>query len=253
MALDVLNQIGDMANVVTYNSVLHALSKGGACDEAVELLNRMKTEGRVDVRCGRLWHTEANSMPLSCSDRGERYVNTLSYQPFHSACAMATLHSVELCVDLSVASCSSEPSLLLLLHLAIMARGVVHGFCVRTSLCTTRQANTRLHTSAAKASSGSLQQAAARYIPSLATVLLSHLPALASLSCPFKADVISYTTVIGGLGKTGEWRKALRLFDVMQSAGIEPNGYTYGAAIAACAQVSTKRGNCRVSWGGCYY
>lgn len=58
----------------------------------------------------------------------------------------------------------------------------------------------------------------------------------------FKADVISYTTVIGGLGKAGEWRKALRLFDVMPSAGVEPNGYTYGAAIAACAQVSTARG-----------
>lgn len=52
MALDVLNQIRDMANVITYNSVLHALCMGGACDQAVELLNRMKTEGRVDVREG---------------------------------------------------------------------------------------------------------------------------------------------------------------------------------------------------------
>lgn len=63
----------------------------------------------------------------------------------------------------------------------------------------------------------------------------------------FKADVISYTTVIGGLGKAGEWRKALRLFDVMPSAGVEPNGYTYGAAIAACAQVSTARGGSATS------
>ena len=62
----------------------------------------------------------------------------------------------------------------------------------------------------------------------------------------FQADVISYTTVIGGLGKAGEWRKALKLFDVMPSAGVEPNGYTYGAAIAACAQVNTTRSQRRL-------
>lgn len=62
MALDVLNEIGVMANVITYNSVLHALSMGGACDQAVELLNRMKTEGRVDVRCGHFCDIQQQSM-----------------------------------------------------------------------------------------------------------------------------------------------------------------------------------------------
>lgn len=62
MALDVLNEIGDMANVITYNSVLHALSMGGACDQAVELLNRMKTEGRVHVRCGHFCDIQQQSI-----------------------------------------------------------------------------------------------------------------------------------------------------------------------------------------------
>ena len=65
MALDVLNEIGGMANVITYNSVLHALSMGGACDQAVELLNRMKTESKVDVRCAHLWHVLFNFLNTS--------------------------------------------------------------------------------------------------------------------------------------------------------------------------------------------
>lgn len=65
-------------------------------------------------------------------------------------------------------------------------------------------------------------------------IFLSHC-ALAFLCV--KPDVVSYTTVMRGLGRAGEWTRVLEILRTLISLGIEPNGYTYGAAIDACAKV----------------
>lgn len=56
-------------------------------------------------------------------------------------------------------------------------------------------------------------------------------------SCSSKPDVVSFTTVIGGLSCTGDWRQALEVLNSMSPMDIKPNVQTYGAAILACARV----------------
>lgn len=48
-ALDVLDDIGDTADIVTYNAVLHALSLAGKSQQAVALLKRLQESKTVQV------------------------------------------------------------------------------------------------------------------------------------------------------------------------------------------------------------
>lgn len=50
LALKVLDEIGDVADIITYNSALHALSKSGQWEQAVALLHRMEAVGGATVR-----------------------------------------------------------------------------------------------------------------------------------------------------------------------------------------------------------
>lgn len=53
LALKVLDEIGDLADIITYNSALHALSKAGQWEQAVALLHRMEAVGGAAVRACR--------------------------------------------------------------------------------------------------------------------------------------------------------------------------------------------------------
>lgn len=76
--------------------------------------------------------------------------------------------------------------------------------------------------------------------------LTQHRSPAASASCLIapvyvKLDVVSYTTLMGAFARSGEWKRALELLTIMPSEGVDPNRYTYGAAITACAQVTRVR------------
>ncbi|XP_020213202.1 pentatricopeptide repeat-containing protein At2g20540 [Cajanus cajan] len=48
-------------------------------------------------------------------------------------------------------------------------------------------------------------------------------------------DVISWSTMIGGLASHGKGYAAIRVFEDMQKAGIAPNGVTFVGVLSACA------------------
>jgi pentatricopeptide repeat domain-containing protein 1 len=60
--------------------------------------------------------------------------------------------------------------------------------------------------------------------------LLAELEKHASL----RPDVVSYSSAIAAIAPTGEWREACRLLDRMRAANVPPNEFSYGAAISAC-------------------
>lgn len=49
MALEMLDEMGEPASGITYNIVLSALSKAGEGQQALTLLDRMNTDGRMKV------------------------------------------------------------------------------------------------------------------------------------------------------------------------------------------------------------
>ncbi|XP_048333027.2 pentatricopeptide repeat-containing protein At2g20540 isoform X2 [Ziziphus jujuba] len=59
-------------------------------------------------------------------------------------------------------------------------------------------------------------------------------PALQLFNQMLERDVISWSTVIGGLANHGKAREAIGLFQDMQRAGIEPNGITFLGLLSAC-------------------
>ncbi|MED6169405.1 hypothetical protein PIB30_021043, partial [Stylosanthes scabra] len=48
-------------------------------------------------------------------------------------------------------------------------------------------------------------------------------------------DVFSWTTIVTGLSQSGHMDDAILLFCKMQSAGVEPNSFTFGGLLSACA------------------
>lgn len=60
-------------------------------------------------------------------------------------------------------------------------------------------------------------------------------PALQVFNQMLERDVISWSTMIGGLANHGKAREAIELFQDMQRAGIEPNGITFLGLLAACS------------------
>ncbi|KAK8935594.1 Pentatricopeptide repeat-containing protein [Platanthera zijinensis] len=54
-------------------------------------------------------------------------------------------------------------------------------------------------------------------------------------------NVISWTSMIAGLAKHGDARRALQLFNEMLSAGLRPNEITYLAVLSACSHVGLVR------------
>ena len=48
-------------------------------------------------------------------------------------------------------------------------------------------------------------------------------------------DVISWSTMIGGLANHGKGYAAIRVFEDMQKAGVTPNGVTFVGVLSACA------------------
>ncbi|CAJ1973842.1 unnamed protein product [Sphenostylis stenocarpa] len=48
-------------------------------------------------------------------------------------------------------------------------------------------------------------------------------------------DVISWSTMIGGLANHGKAYEAIRMFEDMQNAGVAPNGVTFVGVLSACA------------------
>jgi pentatricopeptide repeat domain-containing protein 1 len=46
-------------------------------------------------------------------------------------------------------------------------------------------------------------------------------------------DVFHFSGAISACKKGGKWKKALELLEEMQAKGVEPNVYTYSAAISA--------------------
>ena len=49
-------------------------------------------------------------------------------------------------------------------------------------------------------------------------------------------NVVTYTTVMGVLHRSGQWQMAMRIFKKMEGAGIQADVKAYNAAIAACAK-----------------
>ena len=49
-------------------------------------------------------------------------------------------------------------------------------------------------------------------------------------------NVVTYTTVMGVLHRSGQWQMAMRIFRKMEGAGIQADVKAYNAAIAACAK-----------------
>ena len=49
--------------------------------------------------------------------------------------------------------------------------------------------------------------------------------------------VKDYTVLITYAGRVREWRKAMALLEQMKLNGLQPNLFTYTAAISACAKV----------------
>jgi pentatricopeptide repeat protein len=68
--------------------------------------------------------------------------------------------------------------------------------------------------------------------------LLQRLPAIGP---SLKPDVVTYTTVIGGLLDAGQRDAARSLIDVMQNEGIEPNLHTYSLLIADLARTGQRQ------------
>ncbi|MED6208239.1 hypothetical protein PIB30_043210 [Stylosanthes scabra] len=48
-------------------------------------------------------------------------------------------------------------------------------------------------------------------------------------------DAFSWTTIVTGLSQSGHMDDAILLFCKMQSAGVEPNSFTFGGLLSACA------------------
>ena len=67
---------------------------------------------------------------------------------------------------------------------------------------------------------------AARDSDEVKSLLLEHPP----------ENVKDYTMGISAYARLKDWRKALSLLEDMRPAGIEPNEYSYSAAISACAK-----------------
>ena len=51
-------------------------------------------------------------------------------------------------------------------------------------------------------------------------------------------DVYSYSAAISACEKVGDWPRALALLDAMQARGLEPNVVSFNAAILACAHAA---------------
>ena len=49
-------------------------------------------------------------------------------------------------------------------------------------------------------------------------------------------NVVTYTTVMGVLHRSGQWQMAMHIFKKMEGAGIQADVKAYNAAIAACAK-----------------
>lgn len=60
-------------------------------------------------------------------------------------------------------------------------------------------------------------------------------PALQLFNHMLERDVISWSTMIGGLAYHGKARKAIELFRDMEKAKVEPNGITFLGLLSACA------------------
>ncbi|KAF3456707.1 hypothetical protein FNV43_RR01361 [Rhamnella rubrinervis] len=59
-------------------------------------------------------------------------------------------------------------------------------------------------------------------------------PALQLFNQMLERDVISWSTMIGGLANHGRAHEAIELFRVMHRSGIEPNGITFLGLLSAC-------------------
>ena len=49
-------------------------------------------------------------------------------------------------------------------------------------------------------------------------------------------NVVTYTTIMGVLHRSGQWQMAMHIFRKMEGAGIQADVKAYNAAIAACAK-----------------
>mmetsp|Transcript_10079 Transcript_10079/g.28942 ORF Transcript_10079/g.28942 Transcript_10079/m.28942 type:complete len:760 (+) Transcript_10079:484-2763(+) len=49
-----------------------------------------------------------------------------------------------------------------------------------------------------------------------------------------EVDIVTYSTLISCLERSGEWKAALERFDQMLAAGLEPNSYIFQAVLSAC-------------------
>src|SRR4051812_21797715 len=70
--------------------------------------------------------------------------------------------------------------------------------------------------------------------------MLDLLQRLPSIGSSLKPDVVTYTTVIGGLLDAGQRDAARSLVEVMQNEGIEPNLHTYSLLIADLASTGQR-------------
>eukprot|EP00913_Durusdinium_trenchii_P026246 g24625.t1 len=87
---------------------------------------------------------------------------------------------------------------------------------------------------------GSIQLEASYYTQGITACSRSKMPhqALKLFEAMPKAklqpNVISYNATISAFEKGGQWQQALKMFDDMQNAKVQPDVYSYSAAISAC-------------------
>eukprot|EP01018_Ginkgo_biloba_P019499 Gb_13599 [translate_table: standard] len=61
-----------------------------------------------------------------------------------------------------------------------------------------------------------------------------------------KHNVVSWTTMVAGYAQHGQVEKSVKLFYQMQSAGMEPNQFTFASVLMACASLATLEGGKQV-------
>jgi pentatricopeptide repeat domain-containing protein 1 len=206
-------------SVVGYNAALGACSHAGAYQAAIELFDRMQTQGIVDA-------VSYGTVMAAC-ENGEEWNLVLKYADLMVSSGFAL---DGLAVTCALHACQQK-------GLAVDALRYLD--IMKTSPKATRRKTYGMKRMGARTPLEGPDNVAYRLAISACArggnwekgvQLLGEMREVTG-----KADVIAYTAAITGCEYAGEWKKAFSVLEMMRKDGVEPNEVTMAAIIGACA------------------
>lgn len=199
VAFDVFKELDGSRNLITWNSMIAGMMLNAQSENAVELFKQLESKRLVPDSA--TW----NSMISGFSQLGRGIEAIMYFKKMVSAGIVPSLKSMTsllpACSDLSALQCGKE----------------IHGRAIRTNINSEEFIATSLI---------DMYMKCGRYL--LGQRIFDQFDRKT-------ADPAFWNTMISGCGRNGENETALKIFDQMLEAKVQPNGATFVSVLSVCS------------------